>query len=201
MPVLGITGGIATGKTRFTSALRRLRPDAAWFDADARARELVRCDPAVRERIRAEFGDAVFSPAGEVDRASLREIVFQREEKRRALEAILHPVIREAWVALAVAARAEKRWLFVDIPLLFETSTETFFGAVAVVACAAATQMRRLTAVRKLTPDMAAKIIHAQMPLREKIERADHVIWNDGGESALEAQTLLFSEYLSARHG
>lgn len=201
MPVLGITGGIGMGKSSFAALLLRSRPEAELFDADACARELAASDAAVRRRIRAEFGDACFSPSGELDRARLRELVFGRDDRRRALEAILHPVIRERWSARAEQLRAQNRWLFVDIPLLFETSAESLLDAVTVVACSRATQLRRLTEARHLPLATAEKIVAAQMPISMKIERAGHVIWNDGSAAALEAQTTLFNEYLTACHG
>ena len=117
MPILGITGGIATGKSSFTNFLEGALP-AGVFDADACARDLTSNDPEVKRAIIEEFGGKV-AIAGEIDRRQLRDIVFLDPEKRKKLEAILHPVIRAKWTELARKNRDahSKNWLFVDIPL------------------------------------------------------------------------------------
>ena len=200
MPIVGITGGIATGKSSFASLLSR-QTGANLFDADQFARELLDSDDDVRRQVRDSFGDEIFGPAGEPDRALLRELVFAGDEKRRALEQILHPVIRARWVALAEKARASGEWLAVDIPLLFETGNGALFDKIIVVACRPGTQMHRLLNIRKLSADMAGRIIAAQMDLDTKISRADHVIWNDGPETAMERQAALLASHLKQRHG
>jgi dephospho-CoA kinase len=198
VPALGITGGIATGKTTFTAALRR-HISAEVFDSDFCARELLANDSEVHEKLRAQFGAEIFDAEKKPDRARLREIVFADEQKRRALEAILHPAIRARWLSLA--AHAEKNWLFVDIPLLFETHAAPHFDRIVVVACSDATQRARLTGGRNLTPEIARQILAAQLPLAEKMQKANHVIWNESPLPALEAQARLFAEYLKQRHG
>ena len=199
MPILGITGGVATGKTTFTALLRERLP-AELFDADACARRLVVEDSAIQASMRRQFGARIF--LGEkLDRAALRTLVFGDATARQALEAILHPVIREQWLRLAEKIRREKNWLFVDIPLLFETGAEKFFDAIVVVACSDKIQRRRLNAQRHLTADMASSIIAAQWPLAEKISAAGHVIWNDGTLTALARQTHCFGDYLAQRYG
>src|SRR5581483_698920 len=173
---------------------------AEVFDADETARRLVEKDSQVQQRIREQFGDEVFAQTGDIDRAKLRAIVFANETRRRELEAILHPVIRETWLPQAEKFRREKKWLLVDIPLLFETDAGQYFDTLVVIACSHDTQLRRLCTLRNLDEQMAGKIIAAQMPLHVKISRADHVIWNDGAMTALERQTTLFSEYLTKRY-
>jgi dephospho-CoA kinase len=200
VPVLGITGGIATGKTLFTSSLASLFPSLRVFDADRCARELTTSDPDIRAAIRDHFGSGVFDAAGALQRSALRAIVFADPLKRKALEAIVHPAIRRAWLEMARAAREEPggAWLAVDIPLLFETSAETHFDRVIVVACTAATQRRRLTEGRRLAPGLADRMIASQIPLSEKLLRADFAVWNDGQPQALEAQArLLFHRLFS----
>ncbi|MEP6809784.1 MAG: dephospho-CoA kinase, partial [Chthoniobacterales bacterium] len=101
MPAIGITGGIATGKSSFLAELRRLLPDAEFFDADRAARELTERDPEVREQIGEVFGREIYSRDGDLNRAALRTIVFADPEKRQALEQILHPRIRRQWAVQA----------------------------------------------------------------------------------------------------
>src|SRR5438105_14384159 len=97
MPVIGITGGISTGKTTFSECLRELIPAATFFDADRAAHDLAENDPEVRELIGREFGAAIFSACGDLNRAQMRSIVFADAEKKRGLEQILHPRIRRQW--------------------------------------------------------------------------------------------------------
>jgi dephospho-CoA kinase len=190
MPAIGITGGIATGKSAFCECLRELLPAAKFFNADVAAREVV--DLAqVRAELAREFGDEVFS-GGELNRERLRAIVFASAERRSALEKILHPRIRERWSAEAQIHRQKpNEYFFADIPLLYETAGETLCDRVVVVACAPAIQLERLLARTKMPRDEAERIIKSQMPLTKKISRADHVVWNDGGRDVLAAQAKL----------
>ena len=104
MPVIGITGGISTGKTSFCDCLREILP-ARFFNADAAARKLANEDPAIKEAIRREFGPEIYSRAGDLNRRLLRSIVFADAGKKRALEQILHPPIRRQWSLEAEDAR------------------------------------------------------------------------------------------------
>ena len=198
MPVLGITGGIATGKTFFTGCLAGHFPALRVFDADAWARQLTGSDPAILTAIREAFGSSVFDDNGRLQRPALRSIVFADPDKRKALEAILHPAIRRAWLDLARTVREQdgNSWLAVDIPLLFETSAESHFDKIIVVACSAQTQMSRLMDTRHITPAMAESMIASQLPLPAKIGRADFVVWNDGAREALDSQARLLALHL-----
>jgi dephospho-CoA kinase len=200
VPVLGITGGIATGKTSFTQTAKA-ELDATVFDADACARDLVDRDLDIREALKERFGARIFGENGELDRGRLREIVFQDETERRALEFILHPKIRETWTRIAETANARKTWLLIDIPLLFETFAERFFDVIVVIACSRAVQMHRLIAIRKLTPQVAEEMVESQTPLSEKIQRADHVLWNDSSPLSFKNQMTVFHSYLTRRYG
>lgn len=200
MPVLGVTGGIATGKSAFTSLLRRLLP-AEFFDADACAHELLAKDIATRQAVIETFGPGACDHSGEPDRAKLRALVFGDDLKRRQLESILHPAIRNRWMARAAEVAREGGWLVVDLPLLFETQAQASFERIVVVACAPATQRRRLAEKRGLTAELAEKIIAAQLDLSTKINQAHHVIWNDSTEPCLERQSRLFADWLRASHG
>lgn len=200
MPVLGITGGIATGKTSFTQALT-LALHGEVFDADACAHDLLARDATVRESVREHLGNRIFDETGQINRATLRTIVFEDERQRSWLEAILHPMIRERWLKLAATFSQKTQWLFVDIPLLFETAAEKYFTTVVVVACSDATQRQRLACARQIPDHLAEKIIAVQMPLAQKINRANHLIWNEGSAGSLATQAALFGNYLTARYG
>ena len=195
MPVIGITGGISTGKTTFCECLRELVPAAAFFDADRAARDLAEHDPEVRELIGREFGAAIFSAKGDLNREEMRSIVFADAEKKRALEQILHPRIRRQWSLEAESRRNSTDLFFADIPLLYETGGETLCDRVVVVACSPGVRLERLLARTGLEKAAARQMIDAQMPLTEKIRRADHVVWNNGAPALLAAQAGLLTEY------
>ncbi|PZR72902.1 MAG: dephospho-CoA kinase [Chthoniobacterales bacterium] len=190
MPVIGITGGISTGKTTFSQCLRELAPDATFFDADQSARDLADQDSEVRRLIEEEFGTAVYS-SGHLNRGQIRTIVFADAEKKRALEQILHPRIRRQWSQQAESRRNSTDLFFADIPLLYETGGETLCDRVVVVACSPSVQLERLLVRTRLEKAAAEQMIAAQMPLTEKISRADHVVWNNGGREVLVAQARL----------
>jgi dephospho-CoA kinase len=199
VPALGITGGIATGKSTFVGDLRRHLP-AAFFDSDQCAHELLAHDASVHRAVRTAFGAGVFNADGQPDRAVLRQLVFADPAKRRELESILHPIIRQRWTALVREAKESGSWLFVDIPLLFETKAEDHFAAVIVVACTSATQRHRLQQQRRLTEELAEKILASQLALSTKIAQADHLIWNDSSPSCLDRQAGLLARWLRQRY-
>jgi dephospho-CoA kinase len=195
MPVIGITGGIATGKTTFCECLREVIPTATFFDADEAARDLAERDPEVKVLIGREFGAAIFSASGDLNRAQMRSIVFADAGKKRALEQILHPRIRRQWSLEAQSRRNSADLFFADIPLLYETNGETLCDSVVVVACSASLQIERLVARTQLDRPAAEQMIRSQMPLHEKVRRADHVVWNNGGRDVLAAQAGLLAKY------
>jgi dephospho-CoA kinase len=193
MRAIGITGGISTGKSTFCERLRALIPAATFFDADQAARDLTEHDSEVRELIGREFGAAIFSASGDLNRAQMRSIVFADAEKKRALEQILHPRIRRQWSLEAESRRRSADLLFADIPLLYETGGETLCDSVVVVACSPSVQLERLVARTQLTRSAAEQMIRSQMPLAEKIRRADHIAWNNGAPAVLTAQAGLLA--------
>jgi dephospho-CoA kinase len=198
VPAIGITGGISTGKSTFLKCLRELAPAARFFDADAAARKLADRDPKVRGLIEKEFGAAVYS-SGDLNRGAVRTIVFADADKKRALEQILHPRIRRQWSLEAESHRNSAELFFADIPLLYETGGETLCDRVVVVACSPALQLERLMARTGLGKAEAQQMIDAQMPLTEKIGRADHVVWNNGGRDVVKEQARLLVEFWTTR--
>ena len=187
MPAIGITGGVATGKTAFCESLQDIVPAAKFFNADQAAHALVQL-PEVKQEIRAEFGAGVFSRNGDLNREKLRAIIFGDATKKRALEQILHPRIRGQWRAEAESHRNSPDFFFADIPLLYETGGQTLCDRMVVVACSCKVQLARLRGRMSLKNTEAEQVIRSQMPLEEKIARADHVVWNDGSRAALMEQ-------------
>jgi dephospho-CoA kinase len=191
MPAIGITGGISTGKTTFAECLREICPDAKFFNADQSAREIVDLDPEVKEELLREFGPETYFPGGDLNRERLRAIVFQDAAKKSALEQILHPRIRRQWSAQAEKHRNSSEFFFADIPLLYETGGETLCDRVVVVACSRDVQLARLWQRSRLDRSAAGQIIDSQMPLNEKMGRADHVVWNNGEKDVLMGQAKM----------
>ena len=184
MPVIGISGGISTGKTTFCECLREVLPTAKFFNADAAAHMLLELSEVKRE-IRAEFGSCVFSSHGDLNRARLRAIIFGDANKKRALERILHPRIRRQWRTEAKSYRNSPNFFFADIPLLYETAGETLCDRVVVVGCSEKVQLARLKKRMSITAAAARKMIESQLSLKEKMRRADHIIWNNGDRAVL----------------
>jgi dephospho-CoA kinase len=200
VPVIGITGGVGTGKSSFTRLLLQRLPAQA-FDADQAAHLLLEGDAEVRLAVENAFGVDIYSAEGKPDRSRLRDLVFADERSRRRLEEILHPAIRARWISLGEIAKRERSWLMVDIPLLYETGAEAHCDRVVVVACSAPTQRRRLTDERALPVETADRVIAAQLNLETKIARADHLIWNDSTLACLERQADLLAAWLKQSYG
>ena len=201
MPTIAITGGVASGKSTFTAALRdSLHTEA--FDTDACARQLLEADPDALAALRDAFGPGAFDASGQrVDRPALRKLVFADPAARRALEAIVHPRVRarwRGWLEERLQKSPDTIWL-VEIPLLYETGAAEFFDEVIVVGCSLATQMRRLTGPRGLPEETARQIIASQWELAEKIRLCDHLIWNDGSPARLQAQAERCARYLQSK--
>lgn len=191
--VFGLSGGIASGKSTACGILSRLRPEAVIFDADACVHALLATPGEVSAAIAARFGADLLGPAGAVDRALLRGRVFADPAARRELEAILHPRVREECLESLASARKLGASLFVaDIPLLFENAFDFGQDGNLLVAAGLPTRRKRLLDRSGMDVTTAVAILAAQMPQEEKLRRADHVFWNEGPVSILEAQWLRF---------
>lgn len=186
MKLLGLTGGVGMGKST-AAALLRAR-GLPVVDTDELARELVEPGQPALAEIRAAFGPEVFDSQGCLRRDALARIVFADETRRRELERILHPRIREAWRAQVAAWRAAGRpGAVVVIPLLFETGVAGEFDATVCVACTAASQRERLLA-RGWSEEEIARRLAAQWPVERKLAEADFVVWTEGGLDLTAAQ-------------
>ena len=178
MKVLGLTGGIGSGKSMVASMFAQLGADV--IDADQLAREVVEPGQPVLEEIAAAFGRDILLPDGRLDRGMLARIIFADPVARARLNAITHPRIQER-MATEMALRGSRPGvLIVDIPLLFENDRTSSVESVIVVWVDPKTQLRRLIERDGLTADEARQRIAAQMPLDEKRARADLVVDNSG---------------------
>ena len=182
MKVCGLTGGVGMGKSTAAEFLRTR--GAQVVDTDELARQLVQPGQPALAEIQAEFGKRILTPDGQLRRDELARIVFADAAAREKLEAILHPRIRERWLAQVEIWRKENRALaVVVIPLLFETRAESHFNKIICVACSAPTQRQRLLS-RGWTPEQIKQRLAAQWPVEQKISRADFVVWTDGALDA-----------------
>jgi dephospho-CoA kinase len=200
MAGIGITGGVATGKSTVSQKLfESLRGNVPveLFSSDFEARRLTDSDLVVQEEIRAAFGIQIFDSEGNLARDRLRDLVFHDGAARKVLESILHPRIREAWIGRA----AGDGLLLAEIPLLYETGAESYFDRVIVTACSRASQVERIVVERRLLKELAEQIIQAQMDLEEKIRRSDWVVWTDCPPGITAQQVNLISQEVIERYG
>ena len=178
--LVGLTGGIATGKSTVAEVFRRL--GCVIIDADALAREVVVPGEPAYADIVAAFGRGILQPDGTLDRQKLGAIVFAAPAKRERLEAITHPRIRERFAErlASLEARDFDGIVIFDAPVMIESGGHTAMDRLVVVVTDAATQAQRLTARDALGAAEAARRIRSQMPLAEKAKLADYVIDNSG---------------------
>ena len=189
MRIIGLTGGIGSGKSTVSGMLREL--GAAVVDADEAARAVVEPGQPALAEIRAEFGDEVIGPGDQLDRKALAARVFNDEPARLKLNAITHPKVRE-WMGarMAEADAAGAAVAFMDTPLLFETGLDAGVAETVVVWVPAELQVQRAVARGMDEIDVRARI-RAQMTLDEKRGRATHVIDNSGTLEATRRQVEL----------
>jgi dephospho-CoA kinase len=186
--LVGLTGGIATGKSTVSDLLRRLGCEI--IDADLLAREVVEPGQPALRQIAAEFGPDVVTAGGALDRKRLGAIVFADPERRRRLEAITHPAIRERFQA-RLDELAEKGFVGIvvfDAPVMIESGNYKNMERMVVVVTDDATQLARLRGRDGTDDTENGRKIASQMPLAEKAKLADYVIDNSGGREATAEQ-------------
>lgn len=190
---VGLTGGIASGKSTITDMFAAL--GAAVIDTDIIAREIVEPGQPALDEIRHEFGDHVIANDGHLDRSEMRRIVFSDDDARARLEGILHPRIRAA--ALEQADRAGGDYQIIVVPLLVESPLKAFVDRIAVVDCDENSQIRRLVNRDAESEGQARRMLAAQASREDRLAIADDVIRNDGELAAtLEQVEALHREYL-----
>jgi dephospho-CoA kinase len=189
---IGLTGGIACGKSTVASMLVDL--GAILIDADKLAREVVMPGRPALQQIAERFGQGLILPDGSLHRKALGEIVFNEPSARKDLEAITHPLIREAmWEQMRQAEAAEpERLVVVDVPLLYESGLQEYFQKVMVVYVPEEVQLKRLMERDAITFEAAQLRLKAQMPIEQKKLLANIVIDNSGDLSDTEQQIHLF---------
>jgi dephospho-CoA kinase len=201
--VIGLTGGIGSGKSAVADAFGKL--GAALVDTDAIAHELTAPGGAALPEIRRQFGEGIIDASGAMDRTRMRERVFSDAQAKQRLEALLHPMIRaesERRIAAAFAARRAPYVVHV-VPLLVESPDyRARVGRVLVVDCPEALQVSRVRQRSGLPEDEIKRIIASQIQRVSRLAAADDVIDNSGSISALQQQVReLHEKYLAQAAG
>lgn len=174
---IGLTGGIASGKSTVARKLKQL--GAVTIDADVLARDVVALGTEGLQAVVARFGDSVLAADGSLDRSALARVIFADPQARADLNAIIHPLVRERAAELEAAAPAGAVVVHV-IPLLVETGQQDRFDAVVVVDTTVEEQLRRLTRRDGLTQTEAEQRVAAQASREERLGAATHVIDSSG---------------------
>jgi dephospho-CoA kinase len=197
VPWVGLTGGIASGKTTVSNLFAAL--GVPVFDADQIAREVVAAGTPLRAELFDRFGPSIRTPDGELDRTALRRIVFEDIVRRRELESLLHPAIRTRTEQLS--ARAGGPYQVHVVPLLVETGSADRFTRVLVIDCPESLQLERLMARSHVCDAEARAMLAAQASRAERLAVADDVISNDGAATALAPQVAALHERYLALQG
>lgn len=186
--IMGLTGGIASGKSTVSALL--VSKGARLVDADAIAREIMLPGHEVLASVAEFFGAEVLQPDGTLNRSKLGDIVFRDPEARKTLNGLTHPVIRRITRERMEAFEREdaSRLTVVDIPLLYETEQEDLFEKILVVYVPREVQIQRLIARNGLTEEQARARLDSQMDIELKREKADYVIDNSGDPAETEKQ-------------
>jgi dephospho-CoA kinase len=197
VPLVALTGGIATGKTHCLNRFEGL--GAKTISADRLARDVVAPGTPGLAAVVERFGPDMVRGDGSLDRARLASVVFVDPDARRDLEAIVHPAVYAAIRTWADRELPAGRVLIADVPLLYETGREQEFDAVIVAACRPDQQLQRVVARDGLTELEAKQRIASQLPIEEKARRADYVIDTSGSFEDTEKAILRVWNALRAR--
>jgi dephospho-CoA kinase len=193
MHVLALTGGIASGKSMACQFLKQLVPGVVLFDCDQSVHRLLQNDPQVIAALIQEFGSTIQHSSGGIDRSLLRARAYDEPAARAKLEAILHKRVREECLdSLATAAKQGAACFIADVPLLFEKGFDFGQSQVILIAVSRSTQISRLRVRNGFDDRLIQSILAAQLPLQEKVSRADFVFWNEGPSTVLQSQLSRF---------
>jgi dephospho-CoA kinase len=188
--VVGLTGGIATGKSMVSAILENA--GAVIIDADRIAREVAKKGSPAYRKIIANFGESILLPDGEINRGALGDIIFNNPQKRQLLNSIVHPHVRKEQnrQLKGIEKNDPGAIVILDIPLLIETQTYRDLSEVIVVYAPEHIQMKRLMQREDISKSDALARIRSQIPIEEKKDKATIVIDNSGTRENTRKQTL-----------
>ncbi|KAL8280175.1 hypothetical protein RQP46_007505 [Phenoliferia psychrophenolica] len=200
MLIVGLTGGIASGKSTVSSLLKSHQ--IPLIDLDVLARLVVAPNSYALSALSKHFGPSILLPDGSLNRERLGQIVFNDDKERRVLNSITHPAVRRllAWELVKAWMRGEKVCV-VDAPLLIEAGLWKFCGAIIVVYCSETLQLQRLMSRNSFSQSDATSRIRSQAPLSSKLVYADYVLDNSGPLPDLTAQVDRVVAKLVAKAG
>jgi dephospho-CoA kinase len=192
MLTIAVTGGVACGKSEVCRGLRDgfPRDSVSYVSCDAVVLELLENPEIIKGIVeRGEIWRAALEEIGGLNRNRFRELLFENSQFRESIEGLLHPLVLERVSAHLKGQSGNIRVTLIEVPLLYEVNFPVDRDLDLAVAASESTQMGRICSVRGLAAPLAMRIIESQLPIKEKIQRADIVVWNDGDRRALEAQT------------
>ena len=190
--VVGLTGGIACGKSTALEAFRLL--GWAVISADSLAHELLDSDPDIRKKIESRWGEKVVDTSGSIDKLAMGRIVFSKVQERDWLENLLHPIIRSKWLSFIQSCSSQK--CMIELPLLFENKLQNNFSCTISLYAPKPVILKRLQA-RGLSDKESEFRIASQLSLYKKVEQADFVLWGGGDSHFLNQQAEQFDLFIS----
>ena len=194
MLIIGLTGGIGSGKSTVASRFKEL--GITVVDADQKSRDVVQAGQPALKAIAQEFGEDILLEDGQLNRAKLREIIFNSDEKRHWLEQLLHPLIRDAIEFDLNNATSD--YAILESPLLFETDQHQMTDTTLLVDVPVEVQISRTCDRDNNTEEQVRNIIKAQMPRKVKQEKADHVLDNSRALDQVEQDILALHKTFTA---
>jgi dephospho-CoA kinase len=200
MVVIGLTGGVATGKSTVAKGFEAL--GVPVLDADGLAHLAIEPSKGAYDRLVEAFGSGILTDSDRIDRRKLRELLVSDPQAKKQIEAIVHPeVLRLSLKKMEKFERKGARWLLFEVPLLFETGLEKVLSPVIVVYCPRSIQVERLIMRDKMALEDALGLLEAQKDIEEKRRLADFVLDNTGPFHTLQPQIETLYETLKGRYG
>ena len=189
---VGLTGGIASGKTTISDLFAKI--GVPVVDTDTISRQLLEPGELAFEQVCEHFGDDILDQDGKIDRRRLREIVFSQADEKTWLETMLHPLIFQRSHD-AILANAKSEYVLVVVPLLFETNYQSLVDRILVVDCPAEQQIERLMKRDRIDEALARKMLAQQLSNTERVARAHDIIDNRSETADLESQVAALNDF------
>jgi len=194
MLTVGLTGGIASGKTTVSDLFSVLGTPV--IDTDVISRELLEINQPGYQSVKEHFGSEILLGDGQIDRLQLRRLIFSNETEKLWLESMLHPMIYQQTERM-IEKNLNAAYVVVVIPLLFESNFRSLVSRVLAIDCSPHTQITRLMTRDNIDRELARQILAQQWSNQARLEQADDVICNDGDNNLPQQVTKLHQQYLS----